>query len=152
MGSGKRFYLRTLSLLGRFPGRGHSFKSSLSKIVRKDRADRRPDDKSSFSFVYLNLMQQQGVGPLQVHGIPGTPVGDLFPPGNAVFGDGNRSSIRPIRAGELRSHSAVLNNVLVKHQDGFKRNSANFSRVFCPRDGFSKAPSRAEWPAISSPS
>ena len=51
-------------------------------------------------------MQQQGVGPLQVHGIPGTPVGDLFPPGNAVFGDGNRSSIRPIRAGELRSHSA----------------------------------------------
>ena len=53
-------------------------------------------------------MQQQGVGPLQVHGIPGTPVGDLFPPGNAVFGDGNRSSIRPIRAGELRSHSAFL--------------------------------------------
>ena len=53
-------------------------------------------------------MQQQGVGPLQVHGIPGTPVGDLFPPGNAVFGDGNRSSIRPIRAGELRSHSALL--------------------------------------------
>ena len=52
-------------------------------------------------------MQQQGVGPLQVHGIPGTPVGDLFPPGNAVFGDGNRSSLRPIRAGELRSHSAV---------------------------------------------
>ena len=51
-------------------------------------------------------MQQQGVGPLQVHGIPGTPVGDLFPPGNAVFGDGNRSSLRPIRAGELRSHSA----------------------------------------------
>ena len=58
--------------------------------------------------VYLDLMQQQGVGPLQVHGIPGTPVGDLFPPGNAVFGDGNRSSIRPIRAGELRSHSAIL--------------------------------------------
>ena len=36
------------------------------------------------------------------------PVGDLFPPGNAVFGDGNRSSIRPIRAGELRSHSATV--------------------------------------------
>ena len=40
------------------------------------------------------------------HGIPGTPVGDLFPLGNALLGDCNRSSIRPIRAGELRSHSA----------------------------------------------
>ena len=49
---------------------------------------------------------QPAVGNQQPHGIPGTPVGDLFPLGNAILGDGNRSSIRPIRAGELRSHSA----------------------------------------------
>ena len=53
-------------------------------------------------------MLQQGVGHQQVHGIPGTPVGDLFPLGNALLGNGNQSSLRPIRAGELRSHSAVL--------------------------------------------
>ena len=51
---------------------------------------------------------QPGVGNQQFHGIPGTPVGDLFPLGNALLGDGNRSSLRPIRAGELRSHSALL--------------------------------------------
>ena len=51
-------------------------------------------------------MLQQGVGHQQVHGIPGTPVGDLFPLGNALLGNGNQSSLRPIRAGELRSHSA----------------------------------------------
>ena len=40
-------------------------------------------------------------------GIQGTPVGDLFPLGaNAVLGSGAESSLRPIRAGELRSHSA----------------------------------------------
>ena len=49
---------------------------------------------------------QPGVGDHQVQRHPGTPVGDLFPLGNALLGDGNRSSIRPIRAGELRSHSA----------------------------------------------
>ena len=52
-------------------------------------------------------MNPPGVGPQQVHGIPGTPVGDLFPLGNALMGDGNTSSFRPIRAGELRSHSAL---------------------------------------------
>ena len=51
-------------------------------------------------------MQQQGVGPLQVHGIPGTPVGDLFPPGNAVFGDGNRSSVIFLGA-RLRGRTAT---------------------------------------------
>ena len=49
-------------------------------------------------------MNPPGVGPQQVHGLPGTPVGDLLPLGNALMGDGNRSSLRPIRAGELRSH------------------------------------------------
>ena len=43
------------------------------------------------------------------HRHPGTPVGDLFPLGNSVFGSGSRSSPRPIWAGELRSHSPVLN-------------------------------------------
>ena len=52
-------------------------------------------------------MLQQGVGHQQVHGIPGTPVGDLFPLGNALLGNGNQSSLRPIRAGELRSYSAT---------------------------------------------
>ena len=49
---------------------------------------------------------QPGVGDQQVQRHPGTPVSDLFPLGNALLGDGNRSSLRPIRAGELRSHSA----------------------------------------------
>ena len=49
---------------------------------------------------------QPGVGNQLAHGHPGTPVGDLFPLGNVLLGDGNRSSLRPIRAGELRSHSA----------------------------------------------
>ena len=49
---------------------------------------------------------QPGIGNQLAHGLPGTPVGDLFPLGNALLGDGNRSSLRPIRAGELRSHSA----------------------------------------------
>ena len=49
---------------------------------------------------------QAGLGNQPPHGHPGTPVGDLFPLGNALLGDGNRSSFRPIRAGELRSHSA----------------------------------------------
>ena len=59
-------------------------------------------------------MNPQGVGPQQVHGIPGTPVGDLFPLGNALLGDGNRGSLRPIRAGELRSHSALSSGVALK--------------------------------------
>ena len=42
-----KFYWLNLSFLADSP-EGASFKSSLSKIVRKDRADRRPDDKSSF--------------------------------------------------------------------------------------------------------
>ena len=81
-------------------------------------------------------MQQQGVGPLQVHGIPGTPVGDLFPPGNAVFGDGNRSSLRPIRAGELRSHSAswfFFNRVFVSTTGFFE------ARKISPNDFLSVA-------------
>ena len=49
---------------------------------------------------------QPGVGNQLARGIPGTPVGDLFLLGNALLGDGNRSSLRPIRVGELRSHSA----------------------------------------------
>ena len=40
------------------------------------------------------------------HGPPGTPVSDLFPLGNSVFGSGPRGPPRPIRAGELTSHSA----------------------------------------------
>ena len=49
---------------------------------------------------------QPGVGNQLAHGFPGTPVGDLFPLGNALLGDGNKSSLRPNQAGELRSHSA----------------------------------------------
>ena len=52
-----------------------------------------------------------GQGNQLAHGHPGTTVGDLFPWGNALSGDGSRSSLRPIRAGELRSHSAVLMEV-----------------------------------------
>ena len=52
---------------------------------------------------------EAGLGNQLAHGHPGTPVNDLFPLGSALLGDGNRSSLRPIRAGELRSHSAVLN-------------------------------------------
>ena len=49
----------------------------------------------------------QGQGNQLAHGYPGTPVGDLFPPGaNVLLGSGAESSLRPIRAGELRSHSA----------------------------------------------
>ena len=48
----------------------------------------------------------QGQGNQLAHGYPGTPVGDLFPLGQAVLGSGAESSLRPIRAGELRSHSA----------------------------------------------
>ena len=52
-------------------------------------------------------MMPQGQGIQPAHGYPGTPVGDLFPPGaNVLLGDGNQSSLRPIRAGELRAHSA----------------------------------------------
>ena len=41
------------------------------------------------------------------HGYLSTPVGDLFPfGGNRVVGDGSSGSIHPIRAGELRIHSA----------------------------------------------
>ena len=48
-----------------------------------------------------------GQGNQLAHGYPGTPVGDLFPPGaNALLGSGAQSSLRPIRAGELRAHSA----------------------------------------------
>ena len=54
---------------------------------------------------------QPGVGDHQVQKRPGTPVGDLFPLGNALLGDGNRGSLRPIRAGELRSHSAFRNSM-----------------------------------------
>ena len=50
----------------------------------------------------------QGQGNQLAHGYPGTPVGDLFPLGQAVLGSGAESSLRPIRAGELRSHSAVI--------------------------------------------
>ena len=46
----------------------------------------------------------QGQGNQLAHGYPGTPVGDLFPLGQAVLGSGAESSLRPIRAGELRSH------------------------------------------------
>ena len=48
----------------------------------------------------------QGQGNQLAHGYPGTPVGDLFPLGQSVLGSGAESSLRPIRAGELRSHSA----------------------------------------------
>ena len=41
------------------------------------------------------------------HGHPAIPVGDLFPLVNSVFGDGSRGSLRPIRAREFRSHSAM---------------------------------------------
>ena len=51
-------------------------------------------------------MMPQGQGNQLAHGYPGTPVGDLFPLGQAVLGSGSQSSLRPIRAGELRSHSA----------------------------------------------
>ena len=46
--------------------------------------------------------------PAIAHGHPGTPVSDLFPLGNSVFGSGSRRSLRPIRAGELPdpNHSA----------------------------------------------
>ena len=50
------------------------------------------------------MPQGQGIQP--AHGYPGTPVGDLFPLGQAVLGSGSQSSLRPIRAGELRAHSA----------------------------------------------
>ena len=50
-----------------------------------------------------------GQGNQLAHGYPGTPVGDLFPLGQAVLGSGAESSLRPIRAGELRSHSAPKN-------------------------------------------
>ena len=49
---------------------------------------------------------QDGLGNQPAHGHPGKPVSDLFLLGNAVLGNGNGSSLRPIRAGELRSHSA----------------------------------------------
>ena len=55
---------------------------------------------------------------------PSASVGDLFPPGNAVFGDGNRSSLRPIRAGELRSHSAPIDVKL--------RETPAFLQFWCP--------------------
>ena len=47
-----------------------------------------------------------GQGNQVAHGYPGTPVGDLFLLGQAVLGSGSQSSLRPIRAGELRAHSA----------------------------------------------
>ena len=37
----------------------------------------------------------------------------LFPLGNALLGDGNRSSLRPILAGELCSHSTVMEHAVV---------------------------------------
>ena len=103
--SGKQFYWLYLSFLADTP-EGASFKSSLTKIVRKDRATR--DLTSSQVFFCLPRPHRcnRPLGINKSHGIPGTPVGDLFPLGNALLGDGNRSSIRPIRAGELRSHSA----------------------------------------------
>ena len=52
-----------------------------------------------------------GQGNQLAHGYPGTPVGDLFPPGaNVLLGSGAQSSLRPIRAGELRAHSACSNS------------------------------------------
>ena len=51
-------------------------------------------------------MMPNGQGNQLAHGHPGTPVGDLFPLGQALSGDGGGSSLRPIRKGELRSHSA----------------------------------------------
>ena len=53
-----------------------------------------------------------GLGNQLAHGHPGTPVSDLFPLRNAVLGNGNRSSLRPIWAGELRSHSALCFSLL----------------------------------------
>ena len=55
---------------------------------------------------------QPAVGNQQPHGIPGTPVGDLFPLGNALLGDGNRSSIRPIRAGKPVAIPQVMSPTL----------------------------------------
>ena len=55
----------------------------------------------------------QGQGNQLAHGYPGTPVGNLFPLGQAVLGSGAESSLRPIRAGELRSHSAEINVWLI---------------------------------------
>ena len=60
-------------------------------------------------------MMPQGQGNQLAHGYPGTPVGDLFPLGQAVLGSGSQSSLRPIRAGELRAHSAVTNNLLSRY-------------------------------------
>ena len=87
-----------------------NFKSSLTKIVRKDFAqESKPDIESSQVFFCRprpHKLMQDGRGTQLAHGHPGTPVSDLFPLGNAILGNGNRSSLRPTRARELRSHSA----------------------------------------------
>ena len=102
------FYWCTLVFLTIVPERA-SFKSSLTKIVRKDRATRDlTSSQVNFSCRPRPHAMQPAVGNQQPHGHPGTPVGDLFPLGNALLGDGSRSSLRPIRAGELRSHSAEV--------------------------------------------
>ena len=69
----------------------------------------------------------QGQGNQLAHGYPGTPVGDLFPLGQAVLGSRAESSLRPIRAGELRSHSARFHSISVNFSQ-FLSVLVNFSQ------------------------
>ena len=82
-----------------------NYQSSPTTIVRKDvtRVDL-TSSQVNFLLWASSAQMQVGQGNQLAHGHPGTPVSDLFFFGNAVLGNGN--SLRPIRAGELRNHSA----------------------------------------------
>ena len=103
-----RWYLAQLN-----PERAN-FKSSLPKIVRKDFVPRGhlTWNQVNFDFWTSTSQMQDSQGSQLAHGHPGTPVSDLFPLGNSVLGNGNRRSLRPIRAGELRTHSTRTNSGL----------------------------------------
>ena len=77
-------------------------------------------------------MMPNGQGNQLAHGHPGTPVGDLFPLGQALLGDANRSSLRPIRAGDPRSHSALFKILVVGMPNWTMGWMSQPQRFFCP--------------------